>query len=128
MMRYLSLNELLELHNAIISESGGSKGVRDIHNLESSINQPRQTFDQKDLYPDIVSKASILCFSIIKNHPFVDGNKRLAHAAMEIFLVLNGMEIKANVDEQEKLILDIAKGNTKLEELTSWLKKHITTV
>jgi death-on-curing protein len=128
MTRYLSLNELLELHHAIISRSGGLKGIRDIHALESAAKQSRQTFDQKELYPDIISKASILCFSIINNHPFIDGNKRIAHAAMETFLLLNGMEIQANVDEQEKLMFNLAKGKTNLEELTSWLNKYITRV
>ena len=92
-MRYLSLLEVLELHEMIISSSGGSYGIRDIKALESAINQPRITFDQTDLYPDIISKASALCFSLVMNHPFADGNKRVGHAAMETFLILNGYEI-----------------------------------
>jgi len=98
-MRYLSLDEILALHREIISAYGGSVGIRDIGAFESSINQPRVTFDQKDLYPEIVSKAGALCFFLVKNHPFLDGNKRVAHAAMEIFLILNGHEIIAEVDE-----------------------------
>ena len=86
-MRYLSLSEIFELHDLIISSSGGSRGIRDINALESAINQPRQTFDQKDLYPDIVTKAA-LCFSLVINHPFIDGNKRVGHASMETFLIL----------------------------------------
>jgi len=74
-MRYLSLAEVFELHEKIISSSGGSRGVHDMKALESSINQPRLSFNQEDLYPDIVSKASALCFSLVMNHPFVDGNK-----------------------------------------------------
>ncbi|MFO7601148.1 MAG: type II toxin-antitoxin system death-on-curing family toxin [Candidatus Desulfacyla sp.] len=88
-MRYLSIIEVLEIHDQIISGSGGSRGIRDIKALESAISQPRVTFNQKDLYPDIVSKASSLCFAVVMNHPFVDGNKRVGHAAMEIFLILN---------------------------------------
>ena len=87
------------MHREIISAYGGSVGIRDIGAFESSINQPRVTFDQKDLYPEIVSKAGALCFFLVKNHPFLDGNKRVAHAAMEIFLILNGHEIIAEVDE-----------------------------
>ncbi len=64
-MRYLSISEVFELHDRIISSSGGSRGIRDISALESAVNQPRQTFDQKDLYPDIVSKAAALCFSLV---------------------------------------------------------------
>ena len=81
-MRYLSLTEVLELHERIISSSGGSRGIRDIKALESSIGQSRLTFDQKDLYPDIVSKAAALCFFLVRNHPFIDGNKRIGLASM----------------------------------------------
>ena len=124
-MRYLSLVEILELHEAIISFSGGVLGTRDLRALESAINQPRVTFDKRDLYPDIISKAAALCFFIVRGHPFIDGNKRAGHAAMEIFLVLNGYEIEATIDEQEKLIMDLAAGSIKLEELTNWLKSHV---
>jgi death-on-curing protein len=92
-MRYLSISEIFELHDRIISSSGGSRGIRDTNALESSVKQPRQTFDQKDLYPDVVSKAAALCFYLVMNHPFVDGNKRVGHAAMETLLILNGYEI-----------------------------------
>jgi death-on-curing protein len=70
-MRYLTLVEVLELHEAIIASTGGA--------LQSAVNQPRLSFDQTDLYPDIVSKAAALCFSFIMNHTFIDGNKRVGH-------------------------------------------------
>ena len=76
-MRYLSLIEILELHEAIISSSGGARGIRDLKALESAINQPRVTFNEIDLYPDIISKAAALCFFIVMSHPFIDGNKRV---------------------------------------------------
>ena len=84
-MRYLSLGEILELHEKIIDISGGARGIRDMHALESAINQPRLTFNQTDLYPDIIAKAAALCFFLIMDHPFLDGNKRIDHAAMETF-------------------------------------------
>jgi len=124
-MRYLSLLEVLELHETIISSSGGSYGIRDIKALESAINQPRITFDQTDLYPDIISKASALCFSLVMNHPFADGNKRVGHAAMETFLILNGYEIEAPVDEQVQIFLDLAAGNLTRDAFTNWLKGHV---
>ncbi|MBC8456833.1 MAG: type II toxin-antitoxin system death-on-curing family toxin [Deltaproteobacteria bacterium] len=124
-MRYLSLLEVLELHEAIISSSGGSRGIRDIKALESAINQPRITFDQTDLHPDLISKASDLCFFLVMNHPFVDGNKRIGHAAMETFLILNGYEIEAPVDEQVQIFLDLAAGNLTREAFTNWLKGHV---
>ena len=81
-MRYLTLKEALELHSRVIEQSGGSSGIRDFGLLESALAQPLMTFGGVDLYPTISEKASALCFSIVKNHPFVDGNKRLAHAVM----------------------------------------------
>lgn len=125
-MRYLSLPEVLDLHERIIATSGGTRGIRDIGLLESAVNQPRVTFEQTDLYPNVVSKAAALCHSLIMNHPFVDGNKRVGHAVMETFLILNGLEIDANVDEQERIILDVAAGKLRREQFTSWLSKHIT--
>jgi death-on-curing protein len=84
-MRYLSISEVFELHDRVISSSGGSRGIRDIRALEAAVNQPRQTFDQKDLYPDLVTKAAAVCFFLVMNHPVVDGNKKVGHAAMETF-------------------------------------------
>ena len=124
-MRYLSISEVFELHDRIISSSGGSRGIRDISVLESAINQPRQTFDQKDLYPDIVTKAAALCFSLVMNHPFVDGNKRVGHAAMETFLILNGYEIISSVDEQERVMLELASGKMSRINFSEWLNNHI---
>jgi death-on-curing protein len=124
-MRYLSISEIFELHDRIISSSGGSRGVRDLNALESAVNQPRQTFDQKDLYPDIIAKAAALCFSLVMNHPFVDGNKRVGHAAMETFLILNGYEIVASVDEQESIMLSLAAGKVSRANFLKWLNNHI---
>lgn len=124
-MRYLSLPEILELHNEIIKISGGARGVRDMRALESSLNQPRITFDRADLYPDIISKAAALCFFIVMNHPFLDGNKRVGHAAMEVFLILNGFEIEASIDDQENIILDLAAGEVDREQFTSRVNNHI---
>jgi death-on-curing protein len=96
--------------NFIIAQSGGLQGIRDSGALESALAQPRMTFGSRELYPTLVEKASALGFSLIQNHPFVDGNKRTGHAAIEIFLVLNGFEIDASVDEQEQIILQVAVG------------------
>jgi len=124
-MRYLILKEIIELHAHIIQQSGGANGVRDLGALESALAQPRMTFDGEELYPTIVGKASSLGFSLIQNHPFVDGNKRIGHASMEIFLVLNGYEIEATVDEQENVILRVASGEFNRERFTNWLRIHV---
>jgi death-on-curing protein len=83
------------------------------------------TFDGRELYPTIVEKASALGFSLIQNHPFIDGNKRIGHAAMETFLMLNGHEISASADEQVDIILGVASGNISRHAFTNWLKEHI---
>ncbi len=124
-MRYLTLNEVLELYRRIMEQSGGTVGIRDLGALESALAQPRMTFGEEELYPTPVEKASALGFSIIQNHPFVDGNKRTGHAAMETFLLLNGYEIEASIDEQEQIILQVASGEFGREEFTAWLRCHI---
>ncbi|WP_233744311.1 type II toxin-antitoxin system death-on-curing family toxin [Leptodesmis sichuanensis] len=94
--------------------------------LESAIAQPRMTFDGEELYPSLIEKAAALGFSIFMNHPFVDGNKRTGHAAAETFLVLNGMEINASVDEQECVVLAIASGKLGREAFVAWLEQNTT--
>ena len=124
-MRYLALNEVLELYRRIMERTGGSVGIHDLNGLESALAQPRMTFGGKDLYPTLVDKASALGFSLIQNHPFIDGNKRIGHAAMETFLILNGLEIAAPVDEQEQVILRTAFGKIDRGELAEWLRDHV---
>jgi death-on-curing protein len=125
MTRYLSLDEILELHTLILTKSPGMDGVRDRGSLESAVAQPQMSFGGQELYPTLDEKASALGFSLVCKHPFFDGNKRIGHAAMETFLVLNGWEIMASVDEQEQLILQLAAGNLKREEFTEWVKSHL---
>lgn len=124
-MRYLTLLDVLEAHERILQQSGGEPGVLNLGALESALAQPRMTFGGQDLYPTIVEKAAALGFSLIQNHPFVDGNKRTAHAAMETFLVLNGSQIEATVEEQEDLILKVAAGKSSREVFTEWLRQHL---
>lgn len=124
-MRYLSLGEVLELYEKVIKQSGGAMGIRDVGGVESAVAQPRATFAGKDLYSDVIEKAATLGFSIIMNHPFVDGNKRIGHAAMEVFLLLNGYEINASVDDQEKIILGLASGEVERNEFIKWLRRCV---
>ena len=123
-MYHISIDEVLELHRRIIETSGGSMGLRCRSGLESAVAQPRMTFGRHDLYPTIIEKAAALCFSLIQNHPFVDGNKRVGHAAMELFLIFNGYEVDATVDVQEQIILGVAAGCVSRDQLVSWLEEH----
>lgn len=124
-MRYLSLAEVLELHSRLIQKSGGADGLRDLAALESALAQPRLTFDKTDLYRTLEEKAVALGYSLILNHPFMDGNKRVGHAALETFLVLNGHELDVPVDDAERVILDVAGGTCSREDFLSWLREHV---
>jgi len=128
MIRYLALDEVMSLHRQILKQSGGTAGVRDLGSLKSAIAQPMMTFGGEDLYPTLVYKAAALGFSLVMNHPFVDGNKRTGHAAMETFLVMNDLEIFAPVDEQELVILSLAAGSLDREEFTKWLESRVKAV
>ena len=123
-MRFLSLGEVVRLHRLLIESSGGASGIRDLALLDSALAQPRATFDSRDLHPTVLDKAAALCASLVQNHPFVDGNKRVGHAAMATFLLLNGIDIVATIDEQEQLILDLAAGRCRREDVASWLQSH----
>jgi death-on-curing protein len=87
--------------------------------------QPRASFAGTDLHASLHAKAAALGFSLALNHPFIDGNKRVAHGAMETFLILNGSELVATVDDQERLMLDLAAGTVTREQLTEWIEKHL---
>jgi death-on-curing protein len=123
--RYLTVNEVLQLYRQAMDKSGGTVGILSMEALESAVAQPRATFDGKELYPSLGEKAAALGFSLVMNHAFVDGNKRVGHAGMEIFLVLNGFQINASVDEQEQIVLQLAAGKLERGEFTDWLKEHV---
>lgn len=125
MTRYLGLAEVLALHNRIIEVTGGSHGLRDLGLLESALAQPRQTYGGEDLHPGIIEKAVALGYSLIKNHPFIDGNKRIGHGAMEAMLMLNGFELVASVDDAEIEILAVAAGERTREEFFRWVQSNI---
>jgi death-on-curing protein len=123
-MRYLSLAEVLELHRRVVDLAGGASALRDIGALQSALAQARVTFDGVDLYPTLEEKAAALMLSLIANHPFVDGNKRVGHAAVETFLMLNGLEFNSSVDESERMVIAIASGKASRDEILAWIKAN----
>ena len=112
----------------MLQETGGADGVRDAGMLDSAIARPRSAFGGADLYPTLEGKAAALCHSLVMNHPFVDGNKRIGHHAMWVFLRLNGLHLEATVDEAEALILRLASGGCPVEELEGWIRAHVVPV
>ena len=124
-MVLLTQAQVLTLHQRIIAQSEGADGVRDVGALESAIAQPEMSYDEQDLYPTLIDKVGALGFSLINNHPFVDGNKRIGHAAIEVTLLMNGYEIKASTDAQEIIILAVAAGEMNRAGFLHWLQQHV---
>lgn len=124
-MVYLSIAQILYLHALQTGAFGGASGVRDKSGLESAIARPAATFGGEDLYPDPAAKAAALMHSLVLNHPFVDGNKRVgAHAAI-VFLEANGWEFLALPDELVDVTLSVASGDTEVGALTIWFRQRI---
>ena len=121
----LTKKQVILLHRDIIAQSGGSPEIRDEGVLDSALNAPFQTFAGTELYPTIIEKASRLGYSLIKNHAFVDGNKRIGAHTMLVFLTLNGIEIEYEDNDFIHLVLGVASGEISDVQLLEWLKQHI---
>jgi death on curing protein len=124
MTRYLSVDQVLELQAETIREHGGSAGVRDLGLVESAVAQPSMTFGGVELYPTLIDKAAALGFSLVANHAFIDGNKRVGLAAMDVFLRVNGYAVRAPLDEFEATILAVASGTMDRSAFTAWVQQH----
>ncbi len=123
-MIILSKSQILMMHKILIKETGGLDGIRDENLLDSAINSPFQKFDGADLYPTIQQKAARLGYGIIKNHAFIDGNKRIGTHTMLVFLALNGIELDYTQEELFTTILDLAEGKLEFNDLTKWIIEH----
>ena len=124
-MIYLNQNQVLKLHDKIINEFGGIHGIRNEASLQSALANPLQTFAGLDLYPSVFDKAVQLCFGIIKNHPFLDGNKRLGLHLMLILVHINGLKIDIAHDELIDIIFKVADGTFNRQDFLQALKEKI---
>lgn len=124
-MIILSKAQITAIHSILIQQSGGSDGVRDDNLLESAMQAPFQTFAGEELYPTIQRKAACLCFGLVNNHSFVDGNKRIGILAMMTFLELNGIPIECTDEELIKLGLGVASNEISQGEIEIWILEHI---
>lgn len=120
----LTKEQIILLHALCISQTGGYDGIRDEGLLDLAMNSPMQSFGGKDLYPTIQTKAAQLCFSLINNHPFVDGNKRIGILAMLTVLELNGITIDISDNDLISLGLSVAQGKTNADEITEWIIRN----
>ena len=123
MIVYLSLKQVLRLHERQLRAFGGAAGLRDQGGLESALGRPQMTFGGEDLYPDLPAKAAALMHSLVANHPFVDGNKRTGAAAAELFLGLNGVDSLATDEELIAVTLTAARGEVEAEALSIWFRQ-----
>jgi death-on-curing protein len=120
-MNYLTPAQVLFIHSRLVSEFGGGHGLRDFGLLESAFARPQATFDSKELYPDLFTKAAVLMDSLINNHPFVDGNKRTGVTAAGLFLWINGRKLIASTKALEDCTLSVAMKRIEIAALAVWL-------
>ena len=125
MMKFLRIENFLMFHEKIIKETGGSAGIRDRGLIESALNRGFMTYDGKDLYPSIIEKISVIAHSLISNHGFVDGNKRIGVAVMVIMLKMNNVKVCYTQKELIELGLKTAEGFMSEKDILTWIKEHI---
>ena len=123
-MRYLHPKQVIFLYQEIIKRSGGTIGLRDEGLLESAVYRPQASFGGQDLYPDLFSKTAALGHSLIANHPFVDGNKRVGFEAMRLMLRLNGYDIHASLEAKFAFVMKAATSQLTEQGMADWLKQH----
>lgn len=121
---YLTLDQLIAIHDSMIEEYGGSFGIRDLGLIQSALARPQSSFGGQDLYPDIFSKAAAPFHSLLFNHAFVDGNKRTSMTATARFLYLNGYELDVTQKEFVAFPLRVENKHLRFEEIATWLKKN----
>ena len=120
----LTKEQVVSIHSSLIKASGGTDGVRDDGLLESALESPFQTFDGNDLYPSIIQKAARIGSSLVSNHPFIDGSKRIGIHIMLVFLAINGIDISCTQEDLIKIGLSLADDTMTFEELSVWLSSH----
>ncbi len=125
MIGYLSVEQVVALHQEQLARYGGATGLRDRSGLESAVARPAMTFGGEDLYADIGSKAAALMHSLALNHPFLDGNKRVAAHAAIVFVELNGYEFLATPGELVAITLAVAEGKVQAEALAIWFRQRL---
>ena len=124
MTAYLSLEQVLDLHRVQIKRFGGATGLRDRGALEAALGRPPMTFGGEDLYPDVAAKAAALMHSLVMNHPFVDGNKRVGAHAGIVFLLANDEEPTFSGADLLQITLAVARGEVNAEALAIWLRQR----
>ena len=123
--KWILIETVLAIHKRQISEHGGLEGIRSYPLLESSMNAPKQFFHYENPKPTIAELATSYAFSLIKNHPFNDGNKRISLITCELFLKLNGKRLNATQTEKYHYYIAVAAGNLSKEEFAKWIVANV---
>lgn len=123
-MKIITERQVLMLHDQLIASTGGSNGLMDEGLLQSALAAPFQSFDSADAFQSIQQKAARLAYGLVKNHPFVDGNKRIGAHTMLVFLALNGIDLDYTQEELSEIILSVAASESGYDELLRWLLEH----
>lgn len=121
----IDIHDAIRIHEVLIEKFGGSHGIRDLALLESALSRPFQTFDLEDLHPTTINKAAALIESILINHPFIDGNKRIGYVLMRLLIMNYGFDILATDDEKYDFSIKIDRGEYRYSEITDWLTRNI---
>lgn len=121
----ITIEVLVTIHGILIKRYGGAPGIRDRGALESAVNRSYQTFDGEELYKTSAEKAAALIESIVKNHPFMDGNKRTGYAAMRILLRKGRKDIQATEEEKYEFVIKIAEGKSEFDDIKGWIEKKL---
>ena len=121
---FLTLDEVIEIHKDQIQRYGGHIGIRDLELLKSSINMPAASFGGEYLHTDVYEMAAAYLFHIIRNHPFMDGNKRTGVVSALVFLILNGIEFTADEDKLEKMVVSVAEGKSGKSEIAQFFRDN----
>ena len=121
----ITIEVVVSIHGILIKRYGGASGIRDRGALESAVNRPYQTFDGEELYKTPVEKAAALIESTVKNHPFIDGNKRTGYAPMRILLRKGRKDIRATEEEKYEFVIKIAEGKSEFDDIKGWIEEKL---
>jgi len=123
-IQFITVSRVLFIHDQMVKRFGGSHGVRDMGLVESAVARPQATFGGEYLYQSIFDKGAALLQSLLKNHPFIDGNKRTALTSAGLFLKINGWRLKNTHNEEIEFAVKVDNYNLTLEQISKWLKDH----
>ena len=120
----IAIEDVIRIHKVLVDQFGGTHGLRDKSALESAISRPFATFDQQEMYPSSLDKAAAILESVVTNHPFIDGNKRIGYVLARLLILKSGLDIYATQQDKYDLVLGVSKGKLKYDNIKCWLSER----